>query len=253
MLTKLHNLSRRAKITMVVAAIVLLGITAWGILLYQHTANKPETKLREAVGTNTGVDSSKIQIQQVVATKDGWTIAAANTADDPDNLIYVIYQTGHDGKITIWDTGTGFDLYDMTDAGIPVEVQAAALGVSVDDAKQQIAEYQAFGRPVTINGLDAFTDRGVDSDAVDNISSLLSSYFNNGKGNPHPAKQISFGPDIGYYVADDASKTYTGTLTVDGKTQKQLVVIIGDDGLESLTLADADGSNPDVLTQSNDD
>ena len=97
-------------------------------------------------------------------------------------------------------------------------------------------------------GLEHITDRGVDSTVVNTVWGVLGSYFDNTKkDNPHAAKQVSLDPDIDYSVTDDATKTYTIVLTIDGKTQQRLTVVVSDYGLESLTLANPDGSNPNVL------
>jgi uncharacterized protein YpmB len=249
--SKFARLSKRGRTAVVVAIVAVIVLITLVIVMNYQQANKTETRLREAVSANTSVETDKVSIRQTLATKDGWTVAIAENRDNTENTIYVIYQTDASGKITVWDSGTGFDVPTMTDANIPAEIQAAVLGIDVDEAKQQIADYQAYGRPVIIDGLNILTNRGVDSAVVDTIRNILSAYFNNAKGSSHPAKQVVIGSDIGYsaeFAADgEPIKTYTATLTIDDKTQKQLIFTIGDYGLRRVAIANSDSGGAETV------
>lgn len=101
-----------------------------------------------------------------------------------------------------------------------------------------------------IIGLENITYRGVSTRAIDNLKSALISYFDNTDNNQHSAKKVEISNDIKYSKTINGTQEYVSVITIDDETQKRIIIVVsnrGDGSLLSVTIADTDGNNAEVI------
>jgi len=236
-----------------IAIFLVVGLIVLFVIL--NSNKSPETKMQNTI--RDGLGNNNVNLQDVLFEKDGWRYVKINDDSNPDNVALMILHLDSKGQYQIvMGPGTSFSLFDMTDAGVPTEVQAFVLNISVEDAQQQIDAYKNGNNPPPISfvGFDNLRQQGLSQFNMQLLQDLLSNYSQRRRqadNNVPYIRQITLNPDVSM-AGENGEFIYQCNLVFDDKDQRRLDIYMDGTNMGNVVLMNSDGSNPVTLEVNND-